>query len=174
MLQLPPIPSWAGIHPLVVHFPVALLLVAPVFLVIAIALPAARARHYLAGALLLMVLGTAAASIAVESGEAAGVLAERTPEISAALERHQHLAVTTRNVFLGLTLAFAAAVLVAGLRKPSRVWTSVVPAVFVVAYAFAAVLLANTAHQGGTLVHRYGVHAIVAGSANAPAAQTAE
>jgi uncharacterized membrane protein len=34
MLTLPPLPTWQAIHPLIVHFPIALLLVAPLFIVI--------------------------------------------------------------------------------------------------------------------------------------------
>ena len=55
--MLPPIPSFDGLHPLVVHFPVALLIVAPLFLALAALFaveggllrqggaPAAGARH---------------------------------------------------------------------------------------------------------------------------------
>ena len=34
MIEFPPIPSWDGLHPLIVHFPIALLLVAPLLVVL--------------------------------------------------------------------------------------------------------------------------------------------
>ena len=34
MIQLPPIPGWYELHPLVVHFPIALLLIAPLFVLL--------------------------------------------------------------------------------------------------------------------------------------------
>ena len=58
MLTLPPIPSWQAIHPLVVHFPIALLLIAPVFILIGIALKPERRFPFLLVALILMALGT--------------------------------------------------------------------------------------------------------------------
>lgn len=33
MQALPPIPNWTGLHPLVIHFPIALLLVTPLFII---------------------------------------------------------------------------------------------------------------------------------------------
>ncbi len=44
MIDLPPLPTWDGIHPLVVHFPIALLLVAPLLVLLAAALAPARGR----------------------------------------------------------------------------------------------------------------------------------
>ena len=41
---LPPIPSWDGLHPLVVHFPIALLLAAPVLLLAGMVFPATPGR----------------------------------------------------------------------------------------------------------------------------------
>ncbi len=49
---LPSLPGWDGLHPLVVHFPIALLLVAPVFVVLGLVLPRAG-RGFLVGALVL-------------------------------------------------------------------------------------------------------------------------
>ena len=34
MIQTPPIPSWDGLHPLIIDFPIALLLVAPLLVLI--------------------------------------------------------------------------------------------------------------------------------------------
>ena len=108
MSGLPPLPSWDGLHPLIVHFPIALLLVAPLFVVIGVVFR--RSRLFLWAALLLMALGTTATFFAVSTGEAAGKLAERTPQINAVLERHEDLAETTRLVFTALTVIFAAIV----------------------------------------------------------------
>src|SRR5450759_3598419 len=76
LFSLPPLPTWDGLHPLVTHFPIALLLVAPLFVVLGLfRRPSARA--FLLAALLLMVLGTTAIFVAVPTGEAAGRLACR-------------------------------------------------------------------------------------------------
>ena len=79
MLQFPAIPSWDALHPLIIHFPIALLLVAPIFIVVGAVLTPARGRSYLIAAMVLLLVGTASIFVAVESGEAAGKLAERTP-----------------------------------------------------------------------------------------------
>ena len=57
-MSLPPIPTWQVLHPLVIHFPIALLFVAPVFLLLAVLLPK-NSRWLQLPALILMVLGTA-------------------------------------------------------------------------------------------------------------------
>lgn len=167
MIQLPPLPSWDGLHPLIIHFPIALLLVVPLFIFIGAALTPNKGRPYHLAALLLMVLGTLSVFVAVESGEAAGKLAERTPEISAVLERHSGLAAKTSYVFAGLTIVFAALLGTARLlrREESRAAMTVLPLVFLIAYAAGILLLVNTAHNGGRLVHEFGVKAIVASAA---------
>ncbi len=174
-MQLPPIPSWDGLHPLIIHFPIALLLVAPVLVLIGALVAPRRARGMLVSGLLLMVLGTASVFVAMETGEAAGKLAERTPEITVVLEHHEKLAETTRAVFSGLTVLFAAIVLIPVLlrRAPGRLSTTVMPLIFLAFYLAGAVVLVNTAHNGGRLVHQFGVRAMVAPSP-APAAATAE
>lgn len=171
MLQFPPIPSWDGLHPLIIHFPIGLLLVAPLLVLIGAVVAPRRARGILVAALLLMVLGTTSVFVAVETGEAAGKLAERTLEVNAVLEHHEKLAERTQIVFSALTLLFAAIVLTPVLlrRHPSRVSTTVLPLAFLVFYLFGAVVLVNTAHNGGRLVHQFGVRAMVAPSPLPPA-----
>ncbi|HEX7579714.1 MAG TPA: DUF2231 domain-containing protein, partial [Thermoanaerobaculia bacterium] len=106
LFSLPPLPTWDGLHPLVTHFPIALLLVAPLFVVLGLVRrPSGRA--FLLAALLLMVLGTTAIFVAVPTGEAAGRLAERTPLVNQVLERHEELAEATRVLFTALTAIFA-------------------------------------------------------------------
>ncbi len=174
MFQFPPVPSFDGLHPLIIHFPIALLFIAPVFIVIGAVLAPRRGRSLLYSALLLMVLGTASIFFAVETGEAAGKLADRTPEINALLEHHENLAETTRLMFSILTVLFAV-ILLAPLvrrREPGRLASTVLPLVFVVVYGAGMVLLANTADHGGRLVHQLGVHAMVAPANEPPSAVT--
>lgn len=163
MFQLPPVPTFDGLHPLIVHFPIVLLLIAPLFILIGAALRPSAARHFLIVALILMLLGTAATFVAIESGEAAGKIATRTPEINRILERHEQLADRTSITFVVLTTVFAALIGVPlAFRRSSRVFTTALPIAFLVVYGFASLLLVNTAHNGGRLVHEFGVQSLVA------------
>lgn len=174
MLQAPVIPAWNAIHPLIVHFPIALLMVAPLFVLLRILLPRDSGRSFQFAALILMLLGTVGTFVARESGEAAAHLVGNSPQIRAVLEHHEDLAETTSIIFSSLTVIFAALVFVPmALRKPStRMIASVFPLIFLVLYAAGMLVLANTAHNGGRLVHELGVKAAVA-STQSPASQTA-
>jgi uncharacterized membrane protein len=158
MIALPPLPPWDELHPLVIHFPIVLLLIAPLFILIGALIAPQRGRPYLYAALLLMTLGTVAVWFAVATGEATADLVERNPQIIAALEKHESLAETTRAVFTAATLIFAIALFAPKLwrRETARTFSTVVPLVFAVLYGAAALLLVNTAHQGGILVHELG------------------
>ncbi len=162
MFELPPIPAWDGLHPLIVHFPIALLLVAPVFIVLGL-LIGRHSRLFMTSALVLMVLGTAASFVAVSTGEAAGKLADRTPEVNQVLQHHEELAERVRLTFTVLTVVFAG--LLAGpvvlKRELARVPTTVLALLFLGVYAAGAVVLANTAHNGGRLVHELGVRSLM-------------
>jgi uncharacterized membrane protein len=163
MIQFPPIPSWDALHPLIIHFPIALLLVVP-FLIVAGALrPPERGRTILYVALALMIAGTLGTFLAVASGEAAGRIAERTPQIDAVLERHEELAEATRITFSILTVVFAAILLISAILKKTsnRLVSTVLPLAFLVFYGGGILLLTNTAHNGGRLVHEFGVRAAV-------------
>ena len=161
-MELPPIPSWDGLHPLIVHFPVALLLVAPLFVVLGVIFRD-KGRVFLTSALLLMVLGTIAAFVAVGSGEAAGELADRTPEINAVLQHHLKLAETSRLIFTILTVIFAVILYGPTLLKKElkRPVALALYGCFLVLYAGGSLVLSNTAHNGGRLVHEFGVKAIM-------------
>ena len=161
MATLPLLPDWQQLHPLIVHFPTALLLVAPIFVLIGILRPPAPALPFLLSALLLMVLGTIASYVALSTGVVAGSQTRLTPEVEAILRHHRLLAETTVLMFSALTVVFAAIVLVPRLlaSQSTRVITALLPAVFLVLYAAGAVLLVNTAHMGGRLVHEFGITA---------------
>ncbi len=170
MTNLPPIPPWDGLHPLVIHFPIALLLIAPLFLLIGAILRPDKGRPYLVAALVLMALGTLGTWVAVSTGEAAGEIAERNEQINAAIEQHEHLAELTRTVFTVLTAVYAAILLIPRFVKAAatRVFSTALPLVLLIAYGAGSVLLANTAHQGGRLVHELGVSAMMAPSTGTP------
>jgi uncharacterized membrane protein len=146
------------VHALVVHFPVALLLVAPLFLCAGALMRPDRARVFALATLLLMILGTTGGWIAVATGKSA---AEASAQGGAAgmIQHHEQLAETTSAVFTLLTPSYAAIVLLS-FRQPQRgrMVTSVLPLAFLVVYLGGAILLAKTAHEGGRL-HELGVAA---------------
>lgn len=151
------IPAWDALHPAVIHFPIALLLVAPLFLVIGALLRPDRGRLFALAALMLMVVGTGGAWLAVATGEANAEIVEHNSALKATLDQHEDLAGWTRNVFTVLTLIYAIIViLMFMMHEPRKLVTMVLPLVFVVIYAGGAYLLATTAHQGGRLVHELG------------------
>ena len=163
MLHFPPIPGWDGLHPLIIHFPIALLLMAPILVVVGAMLSPAKGRPYLIAALILLLAGTASIYVAVQTGEAAGKLAERSPGIESILENHEFLAERTQAVFSVLSVIFVALIAVPWLlqRADTRLATTILPLAFLVLYSAGALLLVNTAHNGGRLVHEFGVRAMV-------------
>jgi uncharacterized membrane protein len=160
--MLPALPNWDNLHPLIIHFPIALLLVAPVLVILSMGVRK-YARPFAYAALLLMVLGTGALFVAVSTGEAAGELAEGNGAVEQVLERHEDLAELTQTIFSIITIAYALVVLAPLVAKKAQAtlpWTAVNGAILVF-YLAGAVFLANTGHEGGRLVHEFGVHAMM-------------
>jgi uncharacterized membrane protein len=181
MQTLPPIPAWNELHPLVIHFPIALLLVAPLFIVAGIIANPQKGRPFLVVALSLMVLGTIGTVLAVGTGVAAAEVTHRTAAMSAVLERHQELAETTRDIFGLLTVIFATILFLSRLleREPTTAVARILALAFLLFYSAGTVVLVNTAHNGGRLVHEFGIHALLAPANEAsndaePGAATAE
>ena len=163
MSQFPPIPSWDALHPLVIHFPIALLLVVPFLIVTGALRPPERGQTILYVALALMIVGTLGTFLAIATGEAAGRIAERTPQIDVVLEHHEQLAEATRIAFSVLTVLFAAILLIPVILKKTsnRLVSTALSLAFLVLYGGGILLLTNTAHNGGRLVHEFGVRAAV-------------
>ena len=163
MLHLPPLPAWESLHPIVIHFPIVLLLVSPLFVVVSAVLSPAKGRPYLTAAVALLLAGTAGLFVAAETGEAAAELADRTPEINATLQLHEQLASSTRILFSVLSglLVLVFALPHFQVRPLTRFHSTTLPLIFLALYATGIVALANTAHQGGRLVHEFGVHAMI-------------
>jgi uncharacterized membrane protein len=163
MQALPPIPNWTELHPLVIHFPIALLLVAPLFIIAGIVMNPSKGRPFFVTALSLMVLGTVGTVVAVITGEAAAEVAHRTAAMSAVLERHEELAETTRDIFGLLSAIFASILFVPRfLRRETITTARILPLAFLLFYGAGTVVLVNTAHNGGRLVHEFGVHSVLA------------
>jgi len=161
MNPLMSIPGWTELHPLIVHFPIALLLVAPVLVILGMIRPK-HGRGFLLSAFVLMVLGTIALYLAVATGQSAGQAAEQLSNVESALERHEELAEVTRTNFTALTIIFGAILFTPALLKKSlgRTSATILNLAFLVFYVAGSIVLANTAHQGGRLVHELGVRAV--------------
>lgn len=171
-LALPTPPAFDGLHPLVVHFALAVPLIVPIFLVIALAWKS-QWRAMLVASLVTCALGTAFMLLAIQTGEATEKYAHMIDGTGPTLHRHEELAELARNLFFGVTAALAIATFVAfkfndKLKSGARF---ALIAACTAIWALPALVLANAAHAGGELVHVHGVKApITSASANAAAA----
>jgi uncharacterized membrane protein len=162
MNWFPTLPGWDGLHPAMVHFPIALLLVAPLLLFVSL-FSRQGWQTWTRSALVVMALGTVAAWLAAGTGHAAGQLVDKVQDLESAIGRHEALGMMTRNLFTALTLVFAVLV-VAAAKIPRPLPPALrigVHAVFLVLYLGAATVLANAANLGGRLVHERGIRAMV-------------
>lgn len=162
MFKIPPIPGWDALHPLIVHFPIALLLIVPVFIILGL-LYKKNPRCFLFPGLILMFLGATALFFAASTGAAAGQLAERSVEMVPVLKQHSALAGLCKTVFSILTIVYAAILFL-----PYFIKKEIPPLLkkglllfFLIVYLMSALVLMNTAHLGGLLVHRFGVQALL-------------
>lgn len=163
MLQFPPLPSWDSLHPLIIHFPIVLLLLSPLFVAISAVLRPRTGRPYMISALLLLLLGTASLFVAVSTGKEAAELAERGGALDAVLSSHESLASETQIVFAGLSAILLGIVILPRVfrRHESRLNTTFLPVAFLALYSVGLIFLVNTAHAGGRLVHEFGVHSLM-------------
>lgn len=165
MLSFPPIPSWDAVHPVLIHLPLGALPLAGIFVLLAAVARGSWSRAFAVSALTLLLIGAAGAMLAVMSGEAAGELVEGTmPQAEAVLEQHEELAELARTVFAGLTAVYVGAAFGSSLllKKGKRGAAAAVHVGFLILLAPALLLLLNAAHQGGRLVHEFGIHAPIA------------
>jgi uncharacterized membrane protein len=152
-------PDWNHLHPAIVHFPIALLMAAPLLVLLGLLWPAQRKGIH-ASALVLLAVGTAAALLALATGSAAEIFARRTPELRAALDRHEGLAQTAAALFGVLTLSFAVLWGLPLIRKrplPGKVETGLTVIWLVVALA-GVITLGRAGHEGGHMVHDLHTH----------------
>ena len=169
---IPPQPPPEGVHPLVIHFPIALLLTAAPFAVLGALLPR-RGWWLRVSALILLVLGTTSAFVSVSTGLSARDVVEKISDKAGweVLEKHEDLTTTARNLFAAVTIAYAVLIVLpwawSALCKPQVH----VPLhlIFVGLLMGSNLLLANAAHLGGRLVHEFGVRSALGGESSHPA-----
>jgi uncharacterized membrane protein/cytochrome c556 len=156
----PPIPPYDGLHPIVVHFPIALLLTVPFFVVLA-SIWKSQSRSLLLSALILCLLGTGLTYLATSTGESAEQFAETVPGIGSTLDEHEDLADLSQKLFLGVCALMIA---VTGLYWKYHGSTStslrfIMAAIVLILYAGPSLVLVNAASLGGRLVHEHGAKA---------------
>src|SRR2546425_453337 len=103
-------PNLAQFHPLVVHFVIALLFVGVALRIVSLT---GRLTFTNYAATTLLLIGTAAAVLAVQSGTDAHGPVERIPGARALVTEHQDDGHMTRNIFLGVALIELAALVMA-------------------------------------------------------------
>lgn len=91
----------AELHPQVVHFAIALLIVGVILRIVSLA---GRPAFVSPAATLLILLGTAASVAAVQSGVDAHGPVERIPGARAIVVEHEEWGIRARNVFLGVAV----------------------------------------------------------------------
>lgn len=166
---IPTLPPWEGMHPLVVHLPIGVLMIVPVFIVLSM-LCKQWARPMSLIVFLLTLVGTAGAMLAVVTGEATERFAEGVPGAAGILERHEEAAELARNFFIGVTVLSLVVFALAGrlirtTQQPGAAVSTrrsgwiVANVVLLGATLFGCLVLANAGHLGGQLVHGLGVRA---------------
>jgi uncharacterized membrane protein len=153
-------PPWNHIHPAIVHFPIALLTVAPMLVLLGLLWPAQR-RGIHASALILLVLGISGLILALETGEAVERYARATPALLAGVRDHELAAQWTTLIFGVLGAAFAMLWTLPLLRKRalSRNLEAGLLVLWLLLSARGVLALARTGHAGGHLVHDLHTHA---------------
>ena len=134
-------------HPQFVHFAIALLVVGVVLRTLSLI---GRPSFVAPAALTLLLVGTIAAGLAVQSGIAAHGPVERIPGVRDAVVEHETWGIRTRNVFYGVMALEAIALLL--WRSPKR---RIAHAASTVAGLAGLLCLYEAGEHGGHLVYRY-------------------
>jgi uncharacterized membrane protein len=144
---MPSLSALAGLHPIVVHFTIGLLVAGVLLRLMSLA---GRWAFTGPAAATLLLVGTAFSALAVKSGHDAHGPAERVPGARAQVEDHVKWGDWTRNVFLVVAAAEIVALVLArrGKAQPALLASAGVGVIGLV-----CLLLAGT--KGGDLVYAY-------------------
>lgn len=146
-------PNLAALHPQVVHFAVALLMLGVVLRIIALL---GRPKFVNGTAATLLLIGTVASVVAVKSGDDAHGPVERIPAVRAQVIEHEESGETTRNVFLIVgALELIALGLGAGTGGGRTSVVRIVHVASALVGIYGAMMLYEAAEKGGALVYSY-------------------
>lgn len=160
MLEIIKIPSWEGLHPFLVHFPIGLLVVLPLLLILSIVI---KEQHkcFTNASLIILIIGTIGTMLSVATGLAAMDVAKITEEAKEVLDKHEALAAISRNLYMSFTVFYAIFVYYTNknIMKPSLKTT--IQIIFIIYSLLGIWFLINTGHYGARLVHEFGIHALI-------------
>lgn len=140
-------PDLGSLHPQIVHFAMALLLVGVAFRIISLI---GRPAWISPAAATLLLIGTGAAVFAVISGDDAHGPVERVPGVREAVIEHEEWGEKTRNIFLWVVVLEVIGMAAAGQR-----WRRGVHAASALVGLYGGYALYETGEHGGDLVYNY-------------------
>ena len=141
------LPNIGVYHPQIIHFVIALLITGVVFRLVSLT---GKFRFTGPSALVLLLAGTVAAVLAVESGSQAHGRVEQIPGIREHVEEHQEWGERTRTLFLGIAVLELAAL---AIRKQK--WHQGLLIASAVAGVIGIGFIYETGEHGGHIVYGY-------------------
>ena len=142
-------PSIAAYHPQIVHFSIALLVIGVLFRLVSLT---GRFAFTAPAATSLIVIGTVASVLAVQSGTDAHGPVERIPGARIAVQEHEEWGIRTRNIFLAVAaLELIATALATRRPQQARVFAMGAAAIGIVGLG----AVYETGEHGGKLVYNY-------------------
>jgi uncharacterized membrane protein len=133
-------------HPQVVHFPIALLIIASLFEILSYFW---KKESFSLTSLILLALGTIGAFIALQSGEIAADIAKKIPGIESTLHEHEEMAELVFYLYLVISII---KVVLMYLKKDIMPWRLSVLCGMLIGTFF----LFRVGHYGGQLVYEWG------------------